>query len=120
MTTENLDQLALTPVSESAYSVNMTHPSGAPHPLRLQVIDPAAIRHVMEHPARRNRWSVRELAPILGCSIGTLSHMRTGARASVPAALAERFAEAVGVETAVLFTSAASADSDTVTHVGAA
>lgn len=70
---------------------------------RLSVINPAAIRYVMEHPARARRWSVRELAPKLGCSLGTLSHMRTGARATVPTELAIRFSEAVGVEPAVLF-----------------
>jgi DNA-binding Xre family transcriptional regulator len=81
-------------------------------PLRMKVINPAAIAHVMEHPAREKRWSVRELAPRLGCSAATLSHMRTGARATVPAELAERFAEAVGVETAVLFAPSVSSDSD--------
>jgi transcriptional regulator with XRE-family HTH domain len=78
----------------------------------MRVIDTDMIRHVMQHPARQKPWSVRELAPKLGCSIGTLSHMRTGARASIPAALAERFAEAVGVETGVLFTSVSSTESD--------
>lgn len=99
------------------YVVNMPQPLT---PLRMRVIDPAAIRYVMKHPARRKPWSVRELAPALGCSIGTLSHMRTGARATVPAELAERFAEAVGVETAVLFAPALSADSDTKTEESAA
>jgi transcriptional regulator with XRE-family HTH domain len=84
-----------------------------PRPLRSAVIDPSVIVHVMEHPARGKRWSVRELAPKLGCSVGTLSHMRTGARATIPAELAERFAEAVGVETAVLFVPASSVESDT-------
>lgn len=88
-----------------------------PRPLRLAVIDPAAIRHVMEHPARGDRWTVRELAPILGCSVGTLGHMRTGARATIPTELAERFAEAVGVETAVLFAPSVSTDSDTTQGV---
>jgi hypothetical protein len=84
-----------------------------PNPLRMAVIDPAIIKYVMEHPARRVPWTLRELAPILGCSIGTLSHMRTGSRASIPAELAERFSEAVGVETAVLFVSSVAAESDT-------
>lgn len=79
----------------------------------MQVIDPAAIRHVMAHPARRIPFTVRELAPKLGCSIGTLSHMRTGARATIPAQLAERFAEAVGVEVEVLFAFPLSRESDT-------
>lgn len=92
------------------YGVNM--PS-KPTPLRMQIIDPQMIQHVMRHPARQTPWSVREMAPRLGCSIGTLSHMRTGARASIPAQLAERFAEAVGVETAVLFVAASSTESDT-------
>lgn len=50
---------------------------------------------------------------MLGCSTGTLSHMRTGARATIPATLAEAFAEAVGVETAVLFDPVLSAEIDT-------
>lgn len=99
-------------VSESVYGVNM--PLGTPpKPLRSQVINPDVIVHCMEHPARGNPWTVRELAPVLGCSIGTLSHMRTGSRLSIPTELAERFAEAVGVETRVLFVPALSADSDT-------
>lgn len=91
-----------------------------PRPLRLAVIDPSMIRHVMDHPARGTRWTVRELAPILGCSIGTLSHMRTGGRATVPAELADRFAEAVGVETAVLFVAEVSRYSDTTREAGVA
>lgn len=74
---------------------------------RMRVIDPAAVAHCLEHPARTVRWPLRELAAVLGCSAATLSHMRTGARRTVPAELAERFAEAVGVETAVLFAPAA-------------
>lgn len=83
-----------------------------PRPLRVAVIDPAAIVHTMRHPARGKPWTVRELAPILGCSIGTLSHMRNGDRATFPAELADRFAEAVGVESAVLFASEVSGESD--------
>lgn len=82
----------------------------------MRVIDPQVIRYVMEHPARQTPWSVREMAPALGCSIGTLSHMRTGARATVQAELAERFAEAVGVETTVLFAPVLSKESDTSTE----
>lgn len=92
-----------------SYGVNM--PS-TPRPLRSAIIDPDAIRHVMEHPARGRRWTVRELAPVIGCSLGTLGHMRTGARATIPSELAERFAEAVGVEPAVLFVPVLSRESD--------
>lgn len=89
-----------------------------PRPLRSAIIDPAVIVHVMEHPARGTAWSVRELAPKLGCSIGTLSHMRTGARRTIPTELAERFSEAVGVETRVLFAPDVSTDSDDATGLG--
>lgn len=85
----------------------------SPPPLRLRVIDPAVIRYVMEHPARGIPYTVRELAPKLGCSIGTLSHMRHDQRGTFPALLAERFAEAVGVEVEVLFAPPLSAESDT-------
>lgn len=96
-----------------AYGVNMPTTPPDPRPLRLRIIDPVAIQHVMEHPARGRHWTVRELAPVLGCSIGTLGHMRTGARATVPTELAERFAEAVGVEVPVLFVPVVSTNSDT-------
>lgn len=76
------------------------------------MIDPVVIAHVMKHPARGRPWTLRELAPKLGCAPSTLSHMQTGARASFPLALVERFAEAVGVEMRVLFKPAVSADSD--------
>lgn len=56
---------------------------------------------------------MRELAPKLGCSIGTLSHMRTGGRDTIAATLAEAFAEAVGVETRVLFEPVLSGEVDT-------
>lgn len=79
----------------------------------MRVIEPAVIAHVMEHPARGNRWSVRELAPKLGCSVSTLGHMRTGARTTVSATLAEAFSEAVGVETLVLFAPVVSTEIDT-------
>lgn len=69
----------------------------------------------MERPARQKPWTIKELAPILGCSTGTLSHMRTGNRATFPLALAQRFSEAVGCDTAFLFEPAVSRDSDTIT-----
>lgn len=88
-----------------------------PAPLRVRVINPAMIEHCIEHPARTARglpaWTTRELAAVLGCSTGTLSHMRTGSRQTFPAELARRFAEAVGVEVAVLFAPAVSTESDT-------
>lgn len=56
---------------------------------------------------------------MLGCSTGTLSHMRTGARATIAATLAEAFAEAVGVETAVLFEPVVSGDFDTAAKASA-
>lgn len=105
-------------MSESAYSVNMPRTT-APEPLRLRVIDTDRLIDAMERPARRQPWTVRELAPILGCSIGTLSHMRTGGRNTFPAELARRFAEAVGCDVAFLFEPALSTESDTATAVGA-
>lgn len=81
----------------------------------MQVIDAAAIRYAMAHPARGFPFTVRELAPKLGCSIGTLSHMRHARRATIPALLAERFAEAVGAETELFFAPPASRESDTTT-----
>ncbi len=84
-----------------------------PEPLRMQVVDTELLRRIMEHPARGTRWSVREIAGVIGCSVGTISHMRTGERKTVPTELARRFAEAVGVETRVLFVPAMSTKSDT-------
>jgi hypothetical protein len=99
-------------VSDSAYSVNMRK-GETPTPLRVRVISPEVIVHVMQHPARGYPWTITELAPVLGCSVGTLSHMRTGARQSFPIALAERFSEAVGCERRVLFAATVSTESDT-------
>lgn len=99
-------------MSDSAYSVNMRK-GETPNPLRVRVINPDVIVHVMQHPARGYPWTITELAPVLGCSVGTLSHMRTGARQSFPIALAERFSEAVGCELRVLFASVLSTESDT-------
>ena len=68
----------------------------------------SAVRFV-KYPARGHAWTLRELAPTLGCSIGTLSHISSGTRKTVPAELAERFCEAVGVETLTLFAPVVSA-----------
>ena len=91
--------------------------NATPPAYRVLVINPDMIAHCMDHPARTARgfpaWSVRELAAVLGCSPATLSHMRTGSRQTFNAELARRFAEAVGVEMAVLFAPAVSTESDT-------
>lgn len=79
----------------------------------MTVIDPSVVRHVIKHPARGRPWTLRELAPALGCSPAMLSNMSTGSRATVPSELAVRFCEAVGVEVAVLFAPRSSTDSDT-------
>ena len=88
-------------------------PPANPHPARLAVIDPYVIAHVMEHPARGNRWSVREFAAVVGCSPALIGQLRNKPRHHISADLATRIAEAVGVETAVLFAPALSTDSDT-------
>lgn len=71
-----------------AYVANMQATPIPPAALRISVIDPTASVHVMEHTARGFRWSVPELPPIRGCSIGTLSHLRTGPRRDVSRGLA--------------------------------
>lgn len=93
----------------------MSSQTTPPTPPRLYVISPAMIEHVMEHPARGNRWSVRELAASIGCSHATLGYLRSGARTTISARLATKFAEAVGCETAVLFAAEPSKESDTTT-----
>lgn len=79
----------------------------------MRPIDRQVIAHTIAHPARGYAWTYRELAEVLGCSPGTISHLVTGSRASVPTELAHRFAEAVGCQPAVLFVPAASTDSHT-------
>ena len=83
-----------------------------PAPLRMRPIDRQVIAHTIAHPARGYPWTYRELAEVLGCSAGTISHLVTGSRASVPTELAHRFSEAVGCETAVLFVPAVSTESN--------
>ena len=73
-----------------------------PAALRVSVIDPTASVHVMEHAAQGFRWSVPELPPIRGCSIGTLSHLRAGPRQDVSRGLAAAIHGAVGVDTNAL------------------
>ena len=67
----------------------------------------------MQHPARQRPWGVIELANVIGCSPATVSNLRTGRQSTVPQELAVRFAEAVGVETAVLFVPSMTGDSYT-------
>jgi DNA-binding Xre family transcriptional regulator len=103
-------------VADSAYGVAMPDATATPAPLRMRVIDPDVIRHFLKHPARGEAWTLRELAETLGCSIGTISHISTGKRSTVPTELADRFAEAVGVETATLFTPVLAKKSATIPH----
>lgn len=86
----------------------------------MWVIDPAAIEHVMDHPARGTPWSARELARTLGCSHATIAYLRSGERKSLKHGLAVKFAEAVGCETAVLFAPALSKKPDTTSGEGVA
>lgn len=79
----------------------------------MRVVSTERLVDAMERPARRQPWTIRELAPILGCSVGTLGHMRTGARETYPAELARRFSEAVGCDVAFLFEPVVSTESDT-------
>ena len=65
----------------------------------------------MDHPARQRPWGTRELAAVLGVSPGTIAKIASGRQRTVPVDLAVRFAEAVGVETAVLFVPSLSAES---------
>ena len=79
---------------------------------RWSVIDPAVLAHMMEYPARGQRWTVRELAQVTGCSAAMAGHLRTGARRRVDEELAARIAEAVGCHVSSLFVPAVSASVD--------
>ena len=93
---------------DSAYGVYMATRKAD----RLRVIDPYVIAHVIEHPARGRRWSLRELAGTLGCGHALLGHIKSGERDTVSLDLARRFSEAVGCEVGVLFASAVSTESE--------
>ena len=80
--------------------------------LLVKVIDPYVITHVIEHPARGRRWSLRELADVIGCGHAFLGHLKSGVRDTVSIDLARRLAEAVGCEVSVLFTLAPSTKSE--------
>lgn len=79
---------------------------------RVEVIDPAVLVHCMEHPGRVERWTVRDLASQVHWSRAALGHLRTGERKSLPADVAVRIAEAVGVHPNVLFAPPLSTKSD--------
>lgn len=68
-----------------------------------EVIDPAVISHVFEHPARGSRWPLAELAPLVGVSRQWLGHLRTGRSTLVSSDVAERISDAVGCHVNVLF-----------------
>ena len=78
----------------------------------LWVIDPYVIAHVMENPARGRRFTVRELAQVIGVDRSLLGHLRSGGRRRVKSDVARRIAEAVGCEVAVLFAPQPSTESD--------
>ena len=79
---------------------------------RWTVIDPTVLAHMMEHPARGRRWTVRELAQVTGCSAALISHLRTQPRHRIKEELAHRIAEAVGCHVGSLFVPAVSASVD--------
>ena len=67
------------------------------------MIDRAVFVHCLAHPARITPWTVRELADHVGWDRASLGHIRSGKRDTLPADVAERIAEAVGVHPNVLF-----------------
>jgi hypothetical protein len=71
---------------------------------RVEVLDAYVLRHVMAHPARGIPWTVRELSDQVEWHRVSLGHITSGARKSLPAAVANRIAEAVGCHPATLFT----------------
>lgn len=79
---------------------------------RLTVINPDVLAHMMEHPARGRRWSVREMAQVTGCSSALIGFLRTGDRRHVDEELAHQIAAAVGCQTHSLFMPALSATVD--------
>ena len=91
--------LRLTPRRGRVFSVRMAQRTLP----RLRVTDPDLLRRLMASPARETPWGTRELASTLGVSPGTITNLRSGEQRTVSAELAVRFAEALGVETGVLF-----------------
>ena len=85
--------------------------------IRLTVHDPAVLRHVIEHPARGRRFTVRELATKLGENRGVIARLRTGSATTVDAELGRRLAVAVGVHPNVLFVSPAFPGQHTTSQV---
>ncbi|HJR88889.1 MAG TPA: helix-turn-helix transcriptional regulator [Aeromicrobium sp.] len=77
-----------------------------------EVISPEIISHVLEHPARGERWPLAELAQVIGVSRQWLGHLRTGRSTFVSAPVAQQLADAVGVHINVLFRPRASTDSN--------
>jgi transcriptional regulator with XRE-family HTH domain len=70
---------------------------------RLTVINPVVLAHMLDHPARGSRWTVRELATVTGRSHSLIGHIRSGERRQVDPELARQIAEAVGCHVANLF-----------------
>lgn len=79
---------------------------------RVRLISTAALKHCMEHPARVDPWTVRELATSVDWHRAALGHLRAGHRMTLPGDVALHIAEAVGVHYNVLFTPPLSTDSD--------
>lgn len=78
---------------------------------RATVIDPQALTYLMANPARGRKWSVREMAPVLGISPALLGHLCTGERTTVAPDVAQRIADAVGCHPRNLFVGLVSPDS---------
>ena len=79
------------------------------------MIDADVFTYCLVHPARVRPWTVRELAEHIGWDRASLGHIRSGKRNTLPADIALRIAEAVGVHPNVLFTPPLSTDSTTRT-----
>lgn len=79
---------------------------------RVKVIDTAVLVHCMNHPARVEPWTVRELAARVNWGRAALGHLRSGERDTLPVPVALAIAEAVGVHPNVLFTPPLSTNPD--------
>lgn len=87
---------------------------------RLTVINPDVLAHMLDHPARGHRWTVREIATLTGRSPALIGHIRSGKRRQVDPEVARGIAAAVGCHVANLFTLGVSTIVDNASREGAA
>ncbi|MFG2225339.1 XRE family transcriptional regulator [Streptomyces sp. NPDC048644] len=70
---------------------------------QYQLLDADLLRRLMQRTGTGQRVTIRELAAHAGCAVGTVGNLLSGKQQCVTSGTAHSVAQAIGVDTLVLF-----------------